>query len=78
MLTTSQTATSWMFSVLANTTMAVTDVASQLSGVAESGRHCRDSKLLVDEFVVMGQAVRFDHNVQHSHTRFTLHLSGKP
>ena len=59
MLTTSQTATSWMFSVLANTTMAVTDVASQLSGVAESGRHCRDSKLLVDELVVMGQAVAF-------------------
>jgi hypothetical protein len=54
MLATSQTATSWMFPVLANTTMAVADVAAQLSGVAESGRHCRDSKLLVDELAVMG------------------------
>ena len=39
-LTTSQTATSWMFSMFANATMAMTDVATELPCVAKSCRHC--------------------------------------
>ena len=40
MLSTSQTTTSWMFAMFAHTTMAMTDMATKLSCVAQSCRHC--------------------------------------
>jgi len=40
MLTTGVTTTTWVRTVLSNTTMACTDVATLLAGLACSGRHC--------------------------------------
>lgn len=37
MLTTGVTTTSWMLAMLSNTTVTMTDMASEFSGLAESG-----------------------------------------
>ena len=40
-LTTGKTATSWMFTMFSDSTVAVTDMATVFSCVAQSCRHCR-------------------------------------
>jgi hypothetical protein len=39
MLATSQTTTSWMLAMFSNATMTMTDMATELTSVAQSGRH---------------------------------------
>lgn len=44
MLTSSQTSSSWMLSVLSNTTVSGRDVPSVLTSLRESGRHTKERK----------------------------------